>query len=309
VIFHHGFVLPTNFYSTLLHHLASWGFVVVAPALYNTMGGSPFGHIDPKEEILRARDVLAWSQGSSLNQTLQGNPETSNVSADPQRVVVVGHSRGGKVAAALALPVDTVLSPSKDETCSDGAQECLVTSPFPLKGVALLDPVDGKAPPGKCCNNGCILDPRLTERRSLDFNMPTLVLGTGFGPQKWGCPLCICPCAPRGLGYEKFYKLAQTNGSGKFLFIAEDYGHLDILDKGKNNAATLACKAGNNREPLRQFSGGLLVAFLQAKVNQNQTFVKVFEELLKAPENTTVNNIKRVTAECCQAAELSCVDQ
>jgi chlorophyllase len=138
------------------------------------------------------------------------------------------------------------------------------------------------------------------------------VLGTGFGTQKGfpSCPLCVCPCAPRGLGYEKFYDLSQTNGSGKFLFIAYDYGHLDILDKGKNNLATLGvCKAGGDREPLRQFSGGLLVAFLQATVNQNQTFVKVFEGLLKDPESTTVKNIKHVTAECSQAEEFPCVDR
>ena len=277
----------------------------MAPILHEINNSLPFCKINPCEEIRRARVILAWSQAQDLNDTLKANG--LSVSADPQRMAAVGHSRGGKVAAALALEdsriVDTECSfwEAAQQECSVANQgECLVPS-TPFAGVALLDPVDGLP----CVHNYCpfpIPKPRLTLQSSLNFGKPTLVLGTGLGPAG------ISPCAPNQYGHDVFYhKLTRMSGSvehnGTYHFVVHDYGHMDMLDDGKNNLATIACKSGGSRKPLRNFSGGLLVAFLQAKVSQNQVFADLFKSLLDKPEEAPVQNIKNITSECNVASE------
>jgi chlorophyllase len=304
VLFHHGFVIPNDFYSSLLAHVASWGFIVVAPQLYEIPWNAPLGVIGAVEEIRRAKAVIAWCQ-LHLSDTLKEKLTDLAVVADPRNTIVVGHSRGGKVAAALAIAGgNTVGSINLNNHEDQNDESCAAESlyPHPLAAVALLDPVDGKAPPGKCCENGCITDPPLTNQASLDFGIPTLVLGTGLGPLKnWGvgCPLCICPCAPRMLGHERFYKLAANDGTntGKYHVTVHDYGHLDLLDTGKNNQATLACKGGGSRVPLRIFSGGLVVAFLRTRVLHDPAFESELLALLMAPQEAPVENIKNVTAD------------
>ena len=299
VFFLHGFVLPNEFYEDLLKHVASWGFIVVAPSLYNTRGGLPFFDINVEEELRRARGILAWCH-RRLNPTLRANQPTKGVSANLKQLAVVGHSRGGKVATALSVEAGSGALNELACPAADQEQQCPA---FSFAGVALLDPVDGKAPPipPKCCDNGCITDPRLTEQSDLEFGAPTLVMGTGLGPMKGGCSLCLCPCAPRGLGHEVFYRLARTASAagvgGKYHFVAQDYGHLDLLNDGSGNLATSACQSGGSRTPLRTFSGGLVVVFLKARMVQDGTFATVFEGLLRAPQDAPVQDIKNVTAE------------
>lgn len=113
IIFQHGFSLRSDYYSTMLTHVASHGFVVVAPQMYEP---SFFGSPTTAEEAAAARVLYAWVQ-SSL-------PAQLNVGVDPTFLGLAGHSRGAKV---LWLAVEAGFS---------GAL-----------AVAGLDPVDGKGGP------------------------------------------------------------------------------------------------------------------------------------------------------------------
>lgn len=224
----HGYVLLNHFYSQLILHVASHGFVVIAPQLYNIAGP------DSKEEIYATATIIEWlSKG--LKDVLP-----LNIRPNLHKLALSGHSRGGKVAFALAL-------------------NKVATSPLKLSALIGIDPVDGmgkdkQTPP-----------PVLTYvPRSFNLNgMPVLVIGSGLGEIKKN-PL-FPPCAPKGVNHENFYEESQNPA---WYFLVKDYGHLDVLDddtKGVKGKATYClCKNGKCREPMRKFVGGVIVAFLNA---------------------------------------------
>ncbi|KAK9989494.1 hypothetical protein SO802_029733 [Lithocarpus litseifolius] len=161
-----------------------------------------------------------------------------HVQPNINKLGLAGHSRGGKVAFALAL---------KKEATS-------------LKFSALIgiDPVDGmdkgkQTPP-----------PVLTYvPHSFDLDMAAMVIGTGLGEVKKN-PL-FPPCAPKGVNHDDFFNECQEPACH---FVAKDYGHLDLLDddtEGLRGKTTYClCKNGKSREPMRRFVGGIVVAFMNA---------------------------------------------
>lgn len=104
VAFGHGWMQPLRRYTDLLRHLASWGFVVLAPG---TQRG-PFGSARALAADLRT--ALDIGTGVRLG--------TGEISVDPDRVAVAGHGTGAN-AAVLAAAVDrrvravTMLTPSQ----------------------------------------------------------------------------------------------------------------------------------------------------------------------------------------------------
>lgn len=88
IVFQHGFLLKTSFYSQMLTHIASHGFVIVAPQMYNA-DGLPFGKPTAAEEAVAARKVLTW--------TRQNLAATVSVDVELGALALAGHSRGGKV--------------------------------------------------------------------------------------------------------------------------------------------------------------------------------------------------------------------
>ncbi len=113
IVFQHGFALSADYYSTMLTHVASHGFVVVAPQMYEP---KLFGNPTTAEEAADARLLYDW-----VNSSL---PAELNVDIDPTLLGLAGHSRGAKVVW-LAL-----------EAGFSGAV-----------AAAGLDPVDGKGGP------------------------------------------------------------------------------------------------------------------------------------------------------------------
>ncbi|XP_077240159.1 chlorophyllase 2 [Tasmannia lanceolata] len=226
LVFIHGYLLFNSFYSQLLQHVASHGFIVVAPQLYQVAGP------DSRDDIKSAAETTDWLL-EGLSAVLP-----TNVRPNLSKLGISGHSRGGKVAFALALGHANTL----------------------LKFSALMgiDPVDGmdkgkQTPP-----------PILTYvPHSFDLKMAVLVVGSGLGEVKKN-PL-FPPCAPKGVNHEDFFNECC---SPAWHFVAKDYGHLDMLDdetKGiRGRASYCLCKNGKEREPMRRFVGGVVVAFMKA---------------------------------------------
>ncbi|KAL5785612.1 hypothetical protein ACOSQ2_008004 [Xanthoceras sorbifolium] len=228
LIFLHGYLLYNSFYSQLLQQVASHGFIVVAPQLYQVAGADSTG------EIKSAAATTNWlSEG--LRDLLP-----PNVHPNLSKLGLAGHSRGGKTAFALAL--------SKS-----------ITTTLKFSALIGIDPVDGmdkgkQTPP-----------PVLTYvPHSFDLNgMAVMVIGSGLGEVRKN-PL-FPPCAPKGVNHEDFFNECRKPACH---FVVKDYGHLDMLDddtKGiRGKASYCLCKNGKSREPMRRFVGGIVVAFMKA---------------------------------------------
>ncbi|KAI5639463.1 hypothetical protein M9H77_00604 [Catharanthus roseus] len=221
----HGYLLYNSFYSGLIQHISSHGFIVVAPQLYTLAGP------DATEEIKSTAAITNW-----FSEGLQ-NFLPSNVQLDLNKLALAGHSRGGKVVFALALEKTTTLK---------------------FSALIGIDPVDGmdkgkQTPP-----------PVLTYvPHSFDLDMAVMVIGSGLGEVKKN-PL-FPACAPKGVNHEDFYNECREPSC---YFVAKDYGHQDLLDDNtpgiRGKFTYCLCKNGKSRDPMRRFTGGIIVAFLKA---------------------------------------------
>ncbi|KAK6138350.1 hypothetical protein DH2020_027934 [Rehmannia glutinosa] len=165
LLFCHGFLLANTCYTSLLQHIASHGYIVVAPKFY----GIPW--ISMTEEIKKAALVTEWLS-TGLPVVL---PE--KVTRDIQNLALSGHSRGGKTAFALALASNP-------------------TTPK-FKALIGIDPVAGPSisdrPP-----------PKILQYipRSFDMSIPVSVIGTGYGNQPLGVSP---PPAADGVNSSEFF--------------------------------------------------------------------------------------------------------
>ncbi|XP_020210370.1 chlorophyllase-2, chloroplastic [Cajanus cajan] len=228
MLFLHGYLLYNSFYSQLIQHIASHGFIVIAPQLYTVAGP------DTCDEIHSAAAITNWlSEGLCKFLPPKVRPNLS-------KLALAGHSRGGKTAFALAL------------------RKLNITTNLKFSALIGVDPVDGmdkgkQTPP-----------PVLTYvPHSFDLDMAVMVIGSGLGEVKRN-PL-FPPCAPKGVNHEDFFGECRKPA---WCFVAKDYGHLDMLDddtKGIRGKATYClCKNGESRKNMRSFVGGVIVAFLKA---------------------------------------------
>ncbi|XP_042516480.1 chlorophyllase-2 [Macadamia integrifolia] len=233
LLFLHGYLLHNSFYSQLILHIASHGFIVIAPQLYTVAGP------DTSEEIKAAAAITDWLS-AGLQYVLPPDVRPSLT-----KLGLAGHSRGGKAAFALALGYTT-------------------TS---LKFSALMgiDPVDGmdkgkQTPP-----------PVLTYvPRSFDLDMAVLVVGSGLGEVKKN-PL-FPPCAPKGVNHEDFFNECRAPVSYFVVKDYGHVDMLDDDTKGFKGKATYCfCKNGKAREPMRRFVGGVVVAFMKAYLEGDHT--------------------------------------
>lgn len=222
----HGYLLYNHFYSQLILHIASHGYVVLAPQLYTIAGP------DSEEEIRSAAALTDWiSTGLAAILPKQ-------VLLNIEKIAISGHSRGGKVAFALALGHATMK--------------------LSFSALMAIDPVDGMDK-GKQTN-----PPILTYvPHSFDLKVAAMVIGSGLGGLKKN-PI-FPPCAPKGVSHEDFFGECCAPA---WHFVAKEYGHLDLLDdetEGFRGKATYClCKSGRERKGMRRFVGGIMVAFMKA---------------------------------------------
>ncbi|KAJ4727418.1 Chlorophyllase [Melia azedarach] len=247
IIFFHGTCLSHTSYTQLFEHMASHGFIVVAPQLYNFL--LPSGN----KEINSAAEVINWlTTGLRLNL-----PE--NVKANLNLVALMGHSRGGRTAFALALGY---------------AKNPAVSLQF--SAIVGIDPVAGTTKMTE-------LDPPILSLDSFNFTTPVAVIGTGLG----GVSRCVAPCAPERANHEQFFNRCK---SSRAHFVATDYGHMDMLDDNPSDWKSWAmskCMFKNgkeSRDPMRRCVGGIAMAFLKDYFDgQSGDLKKIVEEPSVAP--------------------------
>ncbi|KAG6727214.1 hypothetical protein I3842_02G119300 [Carya illinoinensis] len=246
LVFLHGYFLYNSFYSQLLQHIASHGFIVVAPQLYTVAGADATG------DIKSTAATAKW-----LSEGLQ-NVLPPNVRPNLRKLGLAGHSRGGKAAFALAL--------EKAETCLN------------FSALIGIDPVDGMDK-GKQTH-----PPVLTYvPRSFELDMAVMVIGTGLGEMKKN-PL-LPACAPKGVNHEDFFNECRAPACYFVAKDYGHLDMLDDDTPGiRGKASYCLCKNGESREPMRRFVAGNVVAFMKAYLlDDNSDLMAIRERPETAP--------------------------
>ncbi|KAL3676251.1 hypothetical protein R1sor_026199 [Riccia sorocarpa] len=233
----HAFTMKIDFYTQLLYHVATYGYIVVAPQM------PQISLPDATMEIADGADTLDWYP-NNLEALLAEMFPNLKVKPDLKKVILAGHSRGGKVAFGLATGVcKTVLAPN-------------------FVGVIGLDPVDGTGPGKQTTPKILPLSPY-----GLKLPFPTLIVGAGLGDDKAGINP---PCAPLGVSHDAFF---SNSAPIAYHFVASEYGHMDYLDDDLDGVegviANTLCRNGPKRAPMRKFTGGIITAFLNATLYGN----------------------------------------
>ncbi|XP_027117367.1 uncharacterized protein [Coffea arabica] len=230
LLFIHGYLLYNSFYSQLVQHIASHGFIVIAPQLYSMAGP------DTTEEINATAEIANW-----LSEGLQ-NLLPPKVQANLSKLALAGHSRGGKVAFGVALGK-------------------AVTS---LKFSALIgiDPVDG-------VEKGKQMPPILTYNpHSFNLDMAVSIIGSGLGELRSN--FLFPPSAPKGVNHKDFYNECQKPACYFVARDYGHLDMLDDDTSGLRGKATYClCKNGESRDPMRRFVGGIMVAFMRNYLEGN----------------------------------------
>lgn len=141
LLFQHGFMVESSAYEGMLRHIASHGFIVVAPQMYQPGLMALLGTPTALEEAEVASGLVEW-----MAEHLSA---VTGVTARVDRLAIGGHSRGGKVAWLTAL---------QDATR--------------FRAIIGVDPVDGRGGPA---GN----QPRVTAE-PFPFSLPALVIGAGL---------------------------------------------------------------------------------------------------------------------------------
>nr|ACO50428.1 chlorophyllase 1 [Pachira macrocarpa] len=224
ILFFPGFGLKNYFYTDLLQHISSHGFIIVAPQLYNII--PPSG----TEEVEYAAKVADWLP-SGLPSVL-----AANVEPNLAKLTLAGHSRGGKTAFALALGY---------------AQ---TTQNF--SALVGIDPVAGTRF-GETSPKILTYTPE-----SFDLSIPVAVIGTGLGSESKG--ILSCPCAPKKYNHQEFFNeckppRAHFDAKNYGHMDVLDNDPPGLVGKISD---TICVNGKGPRDPMRRCVGGIVVAFL-----------------------------------------------
>ncbi|XWS13707.1 hypothetical protein CRYUN_Cryun36dG0061100 [Craigia yunnanensis] len=119
---------------------------------------------------------------------------------------------------------------------------------------------------------------------SFNLDIAVMVIGLGLGEVKKNH--LLPPCAPKGVNHKDFFKECRKPTCH---FVAKDYGHLDMLDDDiegiRGRSSYCLCKNKKVREPMRRFVGGVVVVFMKAYLNGDNTDLIAIRD---GDETTTV---------------------
>lgn len=201
VVITSGFLIGSDQYNSYAERLASWGYVVVSYDFAQQV-------LDPTTDIACVKmleELIDWISTS-------GNP-LSKV-ADADNVMLVGHSRGGKISTLAAINDKRV------------------------KSMFLLDPVDVTV---------------YTPDDRINYPSATVALSAALSGSPARAPLPVCvvgagrggDCAPIESSYDLFYKAARGPA---WKVVVEEAGHLQFLDQRGTTAMGAFCQAGTSMD-------------------------------------------------------------
>lgn len=234
-------------YSQLLEHIASHGYIVVAPQTWSLIIPSQ------ANEIEMAASVVNWIP-NFLRYVL---PE--HVQGSKDLLAVSGHGRGGKTAFALAL----------------GVSKTKLT--VQISALIGLDPIEG-------VNKLVRTKPYILTYvpNSFDLSIPTMVTGTGLGNHS---KIPFGPsCTPNGVNYEEYFNECR---SGTLFVVAEfgHFDLLNDKLSVAGLAASAGCVSGKGGKDLkRRTTGGLVVAYLDSSfLEKHSNYVNIITNPSLAP--------------------------
>lgn len=212
----HGFQLATSNYAQLAERIASHGFVVVGVDTASGFFGGPT-NADERDATVAAIDFA-----------LSDAPFAALVDGD--RVAVVGHSRGGKVAVMVAAADARV-----------GA-------------ALLLDPVN-RCGPGASYSASC---PDVTSASLAGaLAMPVGVMGETNNASGG-----FMPCAPADQNYQTIYDaLSSSPWAVEWTFTGAD--HMDFTDDGGGSVGGFCPDGPGDDAQIREAVRTMSVAFVR----------------------------------------------
>lgn len=132
-----------------------------------------------------------------------------------------------------------------------------------VKAVAAIDPVDGTQDGTGLATTG------------VKLKVPALIIGTGLGSKK----NLGQACAPSNVNYNLFWNTVSHSPS--WLFVANDYGHMDFLDEKINCGMTcsvcVSAPKDKSRSDLRSWMGSTIGAFLRGVVHGDDASLESVE--------------------------------
>ena len=226
-VFTPGFLVDAESYDFLARRLCSFGYVVLRYDKSESINET----LDDVVSASLLEDLITWAS--------YGSGTLSNI-VDSEEVLLIGHSRGGKISAL--------------ESLFDERVKCL----------ALVDPVDNTqyAPLGPGFPSA-VMGMESDDREKKKFGPPaTLVIGGLKGGE----------CAPLGSNYANFFKAAQVakktyqHKSEEPWGFTLDCGHFDFLDE-KSFIQSSVCDVGNLDDKVTKEITAAAIAF-----HADQTF-------------------------------------
>jgi dienelactone hydrolase len=126
IVFGHGYLQPVSSYASTLSHLASWGFIVIAPA---SESGLLPNHSQFADDL---RDCLTWltQENSNITSFLFGGVDTASFG-------VSGHSMGGG-ASLLAASRDARIRAAANLAAAETNPSAIAAAALILRPVQLI---------------------------------------------------------------------------------------------------------------------------------------------------------------------------
>lgn len=216
VLLKHGFMLSSANYATTAERVASHGFVVVA---VDTGGGGFSGPTNVEE-----RDATI----AALDWSIADAPFAAAV--DAERVAVLGHSRGGKVAVMVAA--------------ADAR----------IDAALLMDPVNGCGP-GTPYSPDCpdVTSPAIAGAISVAVGVMGETNNASDG---------FMPCAPQDQNYATIFDaLTMSSWAVEWTFTGAD--HMDFTDDGGGFAGSFCPDGPGDDDAIRSEVRAMAVAFVR----------------------------------------------
>ncbi len=213
-----GFLIGADQYNSYAERLASWGYAVVSYDFTQQV-------LDPTtdiESLELLEELIDWcaTSGSVLSKV-----------SDPENVMLIGHSRGGKISTLAAI---------KDRR---------------VKSLFLLDPVDVTVYTPEDRINYPSATVALSASPATQ-RLPVCIVGAGGGGD----------CAPLESNYDLFYKAAR---GPTWKTVVEEAGHLQFLDQRGATAMGAFCQAGKSTDDdIKDVARLMMVAWAETSMKR-----------------------------------------